>query len=103
MPSNGSPGSTAPPSCCYPPRFLNPSHTPSLRTHTPQDVSSTEAAIIYTLEPVFGASLAYFMLGERWGASGWVGAALIVASCLCAQLLGVEHEKEGKQQGQGKS
>jgi hypothetical protein len=69
----------------------------------PQDVSSTEAAIIYTLEPVFGASLAYVILGERWGASGWVGAALIVASCLCAQLLGVEHEKEGKHEGPGKN
>lgn len=58
--------------------------------HPLQDVSSTEAAIIYTLEPVFGASLAYVMLGERWGTSGWVGAGLIVASCLAAQLMGVE-------------
>lgn len=31
----------------------------------PQDVSSTEAAIIYTLEPVFGGALAYGLLGER--------------------------------------
>jgi len=28
-------------------------------------VSSTEAAIIYTLEPVFGGALAYCLLGER--------------------------------------
>lgn len=32
--------------------------------------------------------------GRRWGTSGWLGAALIVASCLAAQLLGVEKEKE---------
>ena len=51
-------------------------------------MSSTEAAIIYTLEPVFGAAFAYYLLGERWGMSGWVGAALIVTSCLAAQLLG---------------
>ena len=31
---------------------------------------------------------------RRWGPSGWLGAALIVASCLAAQLLGVEKEKE---------
>lgn len=31
---------------------------------------------------------------RRWGPSGWMGAALIVASCLAAQLLGVEKEKE---------
>lgn len=57
-----------------------------------QDVSSTEAAIIYTLEPVFGAAFGYYMLEERWGTSGWVGAGLIVGSCLIAQLLGVEKE-----------
>ena len=57
-----------------------------------QDVSSTEAAIIYTLEPVFGAGLAYVLLGERWGTSGWVGAGLIMLACLIAQLLGVEDE-----------
>ena len=66
------------------------------RHPTPQDVSSTEAAIIYTLEPVFGASLAYIMLGERWGTSGWVGAGLIVVSCLVAQLLGVEKDEHEK-------
>lgn len=63
-------------------------------------MSSTEAAIIYTLEPVFGAALAYFLLGERWGPSGWVGAGLICASCLVAQLLGVEKEEgHGKDEG----
>ena len=63
-------------------------------TAPPQDVSSTEAAIIYTLEPVFGAGLAWVLLGERWGASGWAGAALIMTSCLVAQLLGVEKDRE---------
>ena len=62
----------------------------------PQDVSSTEAAIIYTLEPVFGAGLAWVLLGERWGASGWAGAALIMTSCLVAQLLGVEKDAPDK-------
>lgn len=50
-----------------------------------QDVSSTEAAIIYTLEPVLGAGLAYGLLGERWNASGWAGAGLIIGACLVAQ------------------
>lgn len=57
-----------------------------------QDVSSTEAAIIYTLEPVLGAGMAYALLGERWNASGWIGAALIIGACLVAQLLGVEED-----------
>ena len=65
-------------------------------------MSSTEAAILYTLEPVFGAALAWVVLGERWGAAGWLGAALICASCLVAQLLGVEKE-EGHGKGEGKA
>jgi drug/metabolite transporter (DMT)-like permease len=53
-----------------------------------RDVASTEVAIVYTLEPVLGAGLAFAFLGERWGPSGWVGASLIVASCLAMQLWG---------------
>ncbi|XP_038692138.1 uncharacterized protein LOC119990342 isoform X3 [Tripterygium wilfordii] len=31
-----------------------------------RDVSATETAIIYGLEPVWGAGFAWFLLGERW-------------------------------------
>ncbi|KAL4422527.1 hypothetical protein ABPG75_008724 [Micractinium tetrahymenae] len=53
-----------------------------------QDVSSVEAAIIYTLEPVLGAYFAWALLGERLGAKGLAGAAIIVASSLATQVLG---------------
>jgi hypothetical protein len=53
-----------------------------------QDVSSVDAAIIYTLEPVLGAGLAWAMLGERLGAKGLAGAAIILASSLATQVLG---------------
>lgn len=43
-----------------------------------RDVSAAETAIIYGLEPVWGAGFAWFLLGERWGASGWIGAALVL-------------------------
>lgn len=39
------------------------------------------------------------LLGERWGPSGWAGAALILASCLTAQLLGVEADGHGHAHG----
>jgi drug/metabolite transporter (DMT)-like permease len=39
---------------------------------------------------VCGAAFAYFFLGERWGPLGWVGALLIVVSCLATQLVGAE-------------
>lgn len=57
-----------------------------------QDVSSMEAAIIYTLEPVIGAGFAFIMLGERWGPMGWAGASVIVASCFCMQMWGNQEE-----------
>ena len=52
------------------------------------DVTSIDAAIVYTLEPVLGATLAYILLGERWGPAGWVGAGLIVSSSLATQVFG---------------
>ena len=52
------------------------------------DVTSNDAAVVYILEPVLGATLAYLLLGERWGPAGWVGAGLIVASSLTTQILG---------------
>lgn len=43
-----------------------------------RDVSATETAIIYGLEPVWGAGFAWFLLGERWGYAGWIGASLVL-------------------------
>lgn len=37
---------------------------------------------------MLGAGLAWAVLGERWGAWGWVGAALILVSSLSAQVFG---------------
>ena len=51
-----------------------------------QDVDSTDAAIVYTMEPVLGALWAYILLGERWGPNGWIGAALILASSFVTQV-----------------
>lgn len=53
-----------------------------------KEVSSPLAALIYTAEPVWGSLFAYLFLEERWGALGWVGAALIIASSLFSQLAG---------------
>lgn len=55
-----------------------------------KEVSAPLAALIYTAEPLWGALFAYYALGERWGPTGWVGAALIVSSSLMAQFAGDE-------------
>jgi drug/metabolite transporter (DMT)-like permease len=46
----------------------------------------TRTAIIFTLEPVFAAVFAYFLLGEVQTPRTWLGGALIVAGILVAEL-----------------
>lgn len=59
------------------------------------NVSATETAIIYGLEPVWGAAFAWFFLGERWGVTGWIGAALVLGGSLTVQILGSLPKKSG--------
>ncbi|KAI8471653.1 MAG: hypothetical protein J3K34DRAFT_520340 [Monoraphidium minutum] len=65
-----------------------------------QDVSSTDAAMIYSLEPVAGALMAYAFLGERWGLWGWVGGATILGASMLTQVGGAA-DKEGGGGGGG--
>ena len=58
-----------------------------------KEVSAPLAALIYSAEPLWGAAFAWVLLSERWGAQGWVGAALIVAASLASQLGGDPAEK----------
>ncbi|WVZ60226.1 hypothetical protein U9M48_010277 [Paspalum notatum var. saurae] len=60
------------------------------------DVSATETAIVYGLEPVWGAAFAWFLLGERWDNASWIGAALVLCGSLTVQLFGSAPEKSKK-------
>ncbi|KAE8648208.1 uncharacterized protein LOC101219169 isoform X1 [Cucumis sativus] len=60
------------------------------------DVSATETAIIYSLEPVWGGSFAWILLGERWGLTGWIGAALVLGGSLTVQILASSSTKSCK-------
>ncbi|WCJ42071.1 hypothetical protein M5689_022899 [Euphorbia peplus] len=59
-----------------------------------RDVSATETAIIYGLEPLWGAGFAWFLLGERWGMAGWFGAALVLGGSLVVQIFGASVPNE---------
>ncbi len=48
-------------------------------------VSATEAAVIYTLEPVWASIFSFFLLRETLGVYGAVGAGLIVLATLFSQ------------------
>lgn len=66
-----------------------------------KEVSAPLAALIYTAEPLWGASFAWLLLNERWGAQGWVGAAIILGSSLYSQLGGDPAEKSSGLQAEG--
>lgn len=46
------------------------------------DVSARDTAVIYGLEPLWGAGFPWFILGERWGMAGSIGAALVLGNAL---------------------
>ena len=51
-----------------------------LQARAQRDVSAERAAVIYALDPVYGAFFAHVLLGETLGGPGFAGAALIVAA-----------------------
>src|SRR6516164_10552684 len=60
----------------------------SLQLWAQQYTTPSHAAILFTLEPVFAVATSYMLLGERLGARSLVGAALVLAGILAAELLG---------------
>jgi drug/metabolite transporter (DMT)-like permease len=57
-----------------------------VQTSAQRVLSPTHTALIFCMEPVFGALWAYAALGERLGPVGYAGAALILAAMLVAEL-----------------
>ncbi len=57
-----------------------------VQTRYQKDTTPTRSAIIFSIEPVLAAGFAYVLLGERIGAVGAVGAALIFAGLLVSEL-----------------
>jgi drug/metabolite transporter (DMT)-like permease len=53
-----------------------------------QFTSSSHAAILFTLEPVFASATSYILLRERLGSRALFGAEFVLAGILVAELLG---------------
>lgn len=60
----------------------------SMQVWAQQYTTPTHTAIIFSLEPVFAALTSYIVLHERLGRRGLLGAALILAGILLAELKG---------------
>jgi drug/metabolite transporter (DMT)-like permease len=66
--------------------FLATVITTYTQTRFQKDTTPTRAGILFTLEPVISAVLAYFVLGEILGILGMLGALLIVIGILISEL-----------------
>ncbi len=69
--------------------------TTLLQTWGQRWVSAPEAAIIYSLEPVWAAGFAFAILGERLDTVGLSGAALIVVATLLSQWPAIQARLRG--------
>jgi drug/metabolite transporter (DMT)-like permease len=60
-----------------------------LQTVAQRVVPAPQAAVIFTLEPVFAAFLGFIILGERLAFRGFIGASLIILAAVASQLPGM--------------
>jgi drug/metabolite transporter (DMT)-like permease len=60
----------------------------SIQLWAQQYTTSSHAAIIFTLEPVFAVISSYLLIGERLGPRAILGAAFVLAGILLAELFG---------------
>lgn len=56
------------------------------QTQAQRSVSASEAALLYTLEPVFASIFSFFWLHESLGVRGFLGAVLILSATLISQF-----------------
>jgi drug/metabolite transporter (DMT)-like permease len=65
-----------------------------IQTAAQRHIGPTRTAVILTSEPAFAGLFGFVLLGERLTARGWIGAALILAGMLAAEL-GPRRRDEG--------
>jgi drug/metabolite transporter (DMT)-like permease len=57
-----------------------------IQTRFQKDTTPTRSAVIFSIEPVLAAGIAYVILGEVLGVPGMIGGALIVGGVLVSEL-----------------
>lgn len=63
-----------------------------IQTYAQQHAAPARTAVIMTMEPVFAGVFGYLLAGDRLGAAAWVGAGLILAGMLAAELWPQAHD-----------
>lgn len=63
-------------------------------------VTPTQAGIIYSLEPLFAAIFAFFLLNEKIGMFGWIGCALIFLGLIISEAFNSPQLEEARLHGE---
>jgi drug/metabolite transporter (DMT)-like permease len=61
-----------------------------VQTWAQRRTSATRTALAFAMEPVFAAAFGFWLAGDRLGAVGWLGAALIMAGIVAAEPAAAE-------------
>ena len=56
-----------------------------IQTWAQRSTSATRTALVFAMEPVFAGFFGFWLAGDRLGAVGWAGCALIMAGILVAE------------------
>jgi drug/metabolite transporter (DMT)-like permease len=56
-----------------------------IQTWAQRSISAARTALIYAMEPVFAGFFGYLLAGDRLGALGWAGCALILAGIVASE------------------
>ena len=56
-----------------------------IQTWAQRSISAARTAVVYAMEPVFAGLFGYLLAGDRLGALGWGGCALILAGIVIAE------------------
>ena len=63
-----------------------------VQTYAQRHAPPARTAVIMTMEPVFAGVFGYALAGERLGLMGWIGAGLILAGMLAAEVWPQPHD-----------
>ncbi len=61
-----------------------------------RSVSASEAALFYSLEPVFAAIFSFLLLGEKLGIRGLIGATFVLVAMVLSQTKVKDTQDDGK-------
>lgn len=71
-----------------------------LQTHGQRHIGAAEAAVIYTLEPVWAALFAVIIFGAQLGLLSWSGAAVICVATLVSQWPALRQQRKAQRRQQ---